>query len=41
MLRIRKAESTGAAKGLIIEAHMEKGRGAVGVALVEGIFESR
>ncbi|MEX2052877.1 MAG: translation initiation factor IF-2, partial [Candidatus Paceibacterota bacterium] len=30
-----KAEEKGPAEGLIIEAHMEKGRGPVGVALVE------
>ncbi len=30
-----KAETGGSAKGLIIEAHMEKGRGPIGVALVE------
>lgn len=30
-----KAEVTGPATGLIIEAHMEKGRGPIGVALVE------
>ncbi|HYF96474.1 MAG TPA: translation initiation factor IF-2 [Patescibacteria group bacterium] len=30
-----KAEDKGAAEGLIIEAHMEQGRGPVGVALVE------
>lgn len=30
-----KAEEKGSAEGLIIEAHMEKGRGPVGVALVE------
>lgn len=30
-----KSEATGSAKGLIIEAHMEKGRGPVGVALIE------
>lgn len=30
-----KAKTTGPAEGIIIEAHMEKGRGAVAVALVE------
>jgi translation initiation factor IF-2 len=30
-----KADATGPAEGLIIEAHMEKGRGSVAVALVE------
>ncbi len=31
-----KAENTGNAHGLIIEAHMERGRGSVAIALVEG-----
>ncbi len=30
-----RAESTGPGRGLIIEAHMEQGRGPVGVALIE------
>ncbi len=31
-----KAENAGPARGLIIEAHMERGRGPVAIALVEG-----
>ncbi len=31
-----KAENDGPAKGLIVEAHMERGRGPVAIALVEG-----